>query len=521
MHHRTTSWKWSRWLFAAATFFIALNLAAITAVAADQATRRPNILFIFSDDHADQAIGAYGKWLAEHAPTPNIDRIAERGMLFRNCLVTNSICGPSRAVIQTGKYSHLNGFVRNGNRFDGSQQTMPKLLQQAGYQTAVVGKWHLESDPTGYDYWHILPGQGLYYNPPMIEMGQRVKHEGYTTEIITDIALDWLKNKRDQDRPFLLMCQHKAPHRNWEPGPKQLSLYDEVTLPEPATLFDDYAGRGTAAHTQDMMIARTMTERDLKLVGPNNLTPLQLERWNAAYDAQNQSFREANLQGDALVRWKYQRYIKDYLRCIAAVDEGVGQLLTYLEESGLAENTIVIYSSDQGFYLGEHGWFDTRWIYEESLHTPLVVRWPGVVKPGTENTDLVSNLDFAETFLDIAGVPIPDDMQGKSLVPILKGETPSDWRDSFYYHYYEFPGAHSVQRHYGLRTDRYTLAYFYEIDEWELYDNQKDPDQLKSVYDDPAYAPVVTELTAELKRLREMYQEHEVDPDKRAAATRR
>ncbi|RMG42130.1 MAG: DUF4976 domain-containing protein [Planctomycetota bacterium] len=467
-----------------------------------QAAKRPNILFIFTDDHAAHALSCYGSKINT---TPNLDRIAREGMLFRNCLVTNSLCGPSRAVIQTGKYSHLNGFYMNGDRFDGSQQTFPKLLQKAGYQTAIVGKWHLGSDPQGYDYWNILIGQGPYYNPPMIENGKRVRYTGYTTEIITDIALDWLKNKRDPDKPFLLMYQHKAPHRNWQPGPKYLHLYDDVTIPEPDNLFDDYATRSSAARMADMSIARTLTPADLKLIPPRNLTPEQLKLWNAAYGPKNEAFRKANLTGKDLVRWKYQRYIKDYLRCVAAVDDQVGRVLDYLDESGLAENTVVVYSSDQGFFLGDHGWFDKRFIYEESLKTPLLIRWPGVVKPGSVNTDLVSNLDFAETFLDIAGVPIPEDMQGRSLVPLLKGHTPADWRKSFYYHYYEFranrPVAHLVRRHYGVRTQRYTLVHFYNIDEWELYDLQKDPRQMHNVYDDPAYADVVKELKAEIRRL--------------------
>ena len=460
---------------------------------------RPNIVFIFSDDHAYQAVGAYGSTINR---TPNIDRIADEGMLFRYCLVTNSICGPSRAAILTGKYSHQNGFYQNGDRFDGSQTTFPKLLQGAGYQTAIFGKWHLETDPTGFDSWHILPGQGAYYNPPMIDQGERVTHEGYTTDIITELSLDWLKGGRDQDKPFLLMCQQKAPHRNWQPGPGYLEKYKDGPIAEPPTLFDDYQGRGTAARTQDMTIRDTLTPNDLKLTTPGNLTDEQRERWEAAYGPENEELAELGLSGDDLVRWKYQRYIKDYLRCIDSVDEGVGRILDYLDEAGLAENTIVVYSSDQGFYLGEHGWFDKRWMYEESLRTPLLVRWPGVVEPGSECSAMVSNLDFAETFLDAAGVDVPDDMQGKSLVPLLEGEEPEDWRDSFYYHYYEFPGAHSVQRHYGVRTDRYKLIHYYSLDEWELFDLARDPSELRSCHDDPQYAEVRSELEAELSRLR-------------------
>ena len=477
------------------------------------AAERPNILFIFSDDHAYQAIGAYGSKINK---TPNIDRIAKEGILFDRCYVTNSICGPMRAVIQTGKYSHLNGFLVNGNKFDGHQQTFPKLLQKSGYQTAVVGKWHLgeHMPPQGYDYSEVLIGQGPYYNPAMLKNGERTKHVGYTTDIITDLSLNWLKDKRDSKRPFMLMYQHKAPHRNWQPGPKHLTMYDDVTIPEPATLFDDYSGRGKAAHTQDMTIAKTMTPGDLKLKAPGNLTPEQRKAWDAAYEPKNKAFREANLEGKELVRWKYQRYVKDYLRCIASVDDNVGRMLDYLDESGLAENTVVIYCSDQGFYLGEHGWFDKRFMYQESLKTPFVARWPGVIKPGTVNTDIVSPLDFAETFLDIAGAKIPGDMQGKSLVSIMKGNTPKDWRKSFYYHYYEFPGWHDVRRHYGVMDGRYKLIHFYEpdVDEWELFDLQSDPTEVTSVYGSKQYAKVQADLKAELLRLREHYQVPAEDP---------
>ena len=469
---------------------------------AGAADSRPNIVFMFTDDHAPHAIGAYGSKINK---TPNLDRLAREGMLFRNSFCTNSICGPSRAVILTGKHSHLNGFMTNGDRFDGGQQTFAKLLRKAGYQTAMIGKWHLKSEPTGFDFWEVLRGQGPYYNPPMLTPDGPVSHTGYTTEVITDIALDWLKTKRDRTRPFVLMYQHKAPHREWAPGPKYLNLYDDVTIPEPATLFDDWSNRTSACKTQTMTIARHMSSRDLKLVPPRNLTREQLAAWNAAYGPKNEAFRKANLEGDALVRWKYQRYIKDYLRCIAAVDDNIGRVLSHLDETGLRDNTIVIYSSDQGFYLGDHGWFDKRWMYEESLKMPLIVRWPGVVAPGSINTDIVQNLDYAQTFLEIAGVPAPADMQGRSLVPLLRGTTPKDWRTSMYYHYYEFPGAHSVQRHFGVRTQRHKLIHYYDIKEWELFDLAKDPDERVSVHTDPAYAVVRTKLEAELVRLQAKY----------------
>lgn len=468
--------------------------------------QRPNILFIFTDDHASHAMSCYGSKVNQ---TPNLDRIAREGMRFNNCFCTNSICGPSRAVILTGKHSHLNGFIQNGNKFDGSQQTFPKILRKNGYQTAIVGKWHLATQPTGFDYSEILIGQGPYYNPPMIRNGERIKHVGYTTDIITDLALDYLKNSRNTNKPFMLMYQHKAPHRNWQPGPKHLQMYDDVTIVEPDNLFDNYAGRGTAARQQDMTISKTMTPFDLKLTPPKNLTPEQLKVWNAAYEPKNAAFRKANLTGKDLVRWKYQRYMKDYLRCVASVDDNVGRMLDYLDKSGLAKNTVVIYSSDQGFYLGDHGWFDKRFMYEESFRMPFVARWPGVIKPGSVNDDLVSNLDFAETFLDIAGAKIPDDMQGVSLVPLFKGNA-NAWRNSLYYHYYEFynnrRAAHMVRRHNGVRTKRYKLIDFYNLGEWELYDLEKDPREMNSVYADPEYAQVVTDLKAELKRLQKEYQ---------------
>jgi len=496
----------------AAIVAASMALSAGSAGAADTASsgRPPNIVFMFADDHAFQAISAYGSAINR---TPNIDRLANEGMLFRNCYVTNSICGPSRACILTGKYSHLNGFYQNGDKFDGSQPTFPKLLQAAGYQTAMIGKWHLESDPTGFDYWNILPGQGLYYNPPMIENGKRSVRPGYVTDIIGDITLDWLK-KRDKTKPFMLFCQHKAPHREWAPAIRHLNKYDDVTIPEPDTLFDDYKGRGKPAHTQDMTIAKTMTATDLKFTFPKNLTPEQRAAWEAAYDNENEAFRKADPKGPDLVRWRYQRYIKDYLRCIDAVDENVGRVLDYIDAEGLRDNTIVVYCSDQGFYLGEHGWFDKRWIYEQSVKTPLLVRWPGTVKPGAKSDAMVVNIDFAETLLEAAGVAVPADMQGRSIVPVLADKTPADWRRSFYYHYYEYPGPHSVRRHYGVVERRFKLVRFYEpdVDEWEMYDLEADPKELKSVHADPNYAQERARLEKELTRLRAELKVPENDP---------
>ncbi len=473
------------------------------------AVQRPNILFVFADDHAAHAIGAYGSRLGA---TPNIDRLAREGMIFRSAFVTNSICAPSRAVILTGKHSHMNGVLTNREAFDSTQLTFPKLLQASGYQTAIIGKWHLKSTPSGFDHWEVLPGQGTYYNPDFVTAAGRVEHTGYVTDIITEKVLDWLANIRDPDRPFVLLYQHKAPHRRWEPAPDHLTLYDDIDLPEPTTLFDNYSGRSSAARTQEMTIADHLYELDLKLEPPTQLNDEQLLRWNAAYGPKNAAFAEAGLSGDELVRWRYQRYIKDYLRTIASVDDNLGRVLDYLDQSGLAENTVVIYSSDQGFYLGDHGWYDKRWMYEESLRMPLIVRWPGVVEPGSENRDLVQNLDFAETFLEMSGVAVPPEMQGRSLVPLLRGVRPDDWREAIYYHYYEYPAVHMVRRHYGVRTRRYKLIHYYEIDEWELFDLERDPDELRSVYSEPAYAEIVDELTGVLYELRGFYGVPEQDP---------
>jgi len=486
--------------------FALAALALVPAMSLRAADERPNILFIMSDDHAYQAISAYG---SNRNQTPNIDRLAKEGMRFDRAFVTNSICGPSRAVILTGKYSHLNGFPDNSSTawFNRAQQSAPKLLQAAGYTTAVIGKWHLNSQPAGFDYWHILRGQGPYYNPAMLTSDGEVKHSGYTTDIITDVALDWLQHKRDKNKPFFLMYHHKAPHRNWQPAPRHLDKYKDVTIPEPETLFDDYSGRERPAAENAMSVANHLTPLDLKLIPQADLTPEQQATFTKAYEEENKQLAAAKLDGRERTRWNYQRFVKDYLRCVDAVDENVGRVLDYLDQSGLAKNTVVFYTSDQGWYLGEHGWYDKRWMYEESFRTPLLVRWPGQTKPGSVSDKLVMNLDFAETFLDIAGVTIPRDMQGVSLVPILKGENPANWRKSVYYHYYEFPQPHHVHPHLGVRTDRYKLIHFYTIDAWELFDLEKDPHELKSVYKDPAYAPIVAELKAELKRLMDQYQD--------------
>ena len=497
--------------------------AASSLLHAQNSPQRPNIIYIMSDDHAYQAISAYGGPLKDYAPTTNIDRIAANGMRFNRCLVTNSISGPCRAVILTGKYSHLNGFIANEYQapFDGNQQTFPKILQKSGYNTAMVGKWHLGATPTGFDHWEILPGQGNYYNPDIIDKEGTHREYGYVTEIITGKCIKWIDKVRNSGKPFMLMMHHKAPHREWQPGPNELSLYKNVTFPLPPTLFDDYSGRGTAEKAQDMTIEKTMRlEEDLKLyrdkskmklTGLDRMEPDQMKAWDEVYDPIIKSFYESNLSGDDLVRYKYNRYLQDYLACIAAVDKSVGEVLDFLKESGLDKNTIVIYSSDQGFYLGEHGWFDKRWMFEESYRTPLLIAWPGTTQPGSVNNDMVSNIDLAETFLDMAGAEVPPDMQGRSMVPVLKGKTPSDWRKEHYYHYYEYPGSHMVKRHYGISTERYKLIhYYYDIDEWELFDRQDDPMEMKNVYNDPSYSGIRSELHERLAALMKKYKDSDI-----------
>lgn len=478
--------------------------------------KRPNILFIISDDHAYQAISAYGGRFAKVAPTPNIDRIADEGMRFDNCLVTNSICGPSRATILTGKYSHQNGFVDNtfGAEFDFNQQTFAELLQQAGYKTGVLGKLHLGQTPTkGFDYVDILPGQGSYYNPLFVNKEGQYQIEGYATEIITEKAIKWIKSVKNDDEPFMLFLGHKSPHRPWQPGPNELGMYENVEFPEPETLFDDYSGNRKVASLNYMSISEAMKmEQDIKITDKPQagFNKKQQKMWDSIYRPINEKFKKVNLKGNDLTRYKYQRYMRDYFACVAGVDKGVGSVLDYLKEAGLDENTIVIYTSDQGFYLGEHGWFDKRWMYKESLRTPLLVKWPEQVKAGQVNDDLVSNLDFAETFLDIAETSIPNDMQGRSIVPVLKGNTPKDWRKAHYYHYYEHPSEHDVRRHYGITTDRYKLIHFYyDMDVWELYDTKKDPSELNNIYGKPGYAAVQKKLHKELEELRVKYKDND------------
>ena len=525
---------WKKHLLAGLFFIVAIMVSDDMkandemSVTADLRNDRPNIVFIFSDDHAPHAIGAYKGLFAGINPTPNIDALAAKGMLFKKSFCTNSICGPSRAVILTGRHSHKNGFMKNGDKFDGKQTTFPKLLQDSGYQTAMIGKWHLNTDPHGFDYWDILPGQGDYYNPVFISEGdQRTTVEGHCTDIVTDKAIDWLENAVDVGKPFVLMCQHKAPHRAWMPAIRHLDLYKDIEMPVPDTLFDKWEDNASGAQHQQMEIARHLhLNYDLHLPLPTGYDPTrekgqsldksawrnlqkmnddQRAQWKASWKDRNDAFHSANLQGDDLIQWKFQRYIKNYLRCIKGVDESVGRITKWLDDHGLTENTIVIYASDQGFYLGDHGWFDKRWMYDESMMMPLIVSWPGVTQPGSANENLVQNLDYAQTFLDAAGVDAPEIMQGNSLLPLLKGEAPDDWRKSVYYHYFGYPASHMVPKHCGVRTDQYKLMHFYQLDEWEFYDLNADPDELLNVFDKPEYAEPIEALQRELVRLQVQY----------------
>jgi arylsulfatase A-like enzyme len=496
-------------------------------------TQRPNIVFIMADDHAFQAISAYSDELIQ---TPNIDRLAREGAIFTRATVTNSICAPSRAVMLTGKHSFANGKVDNHQPFDWEQPNFPKLLQASGYQTAMIGKIHMDGIPQGFDFSMVLPGQGHYFNPDFLIGDEKIRIEGYVSDIITETTLDWLENKRDPDKPFCVLYHHKAPHREWEPAERHYREFTQRTFREPLTLFDDYEGRGTAAKTAEMNILKHMNwAGDSKLypetlaelgidptvLNPNNeswdihafertigrYTEEQKAAWDEVYGAMNEEFKKQypNMSSEDMMRWRYQRYMQDYLGTIAGIDEGVGQVLDYLDRAGLAENTIVVYTSDQGFYLGEHGWFDKRFMYEESFRTPLLIRYPQEIKPGTEIDKLVQNLDFAPTFLDYVGIEAPEEMQGESFRKLVAGET-DQWRDAVYYTYYEYPSVHMVKRHYGVATERYKLIHFYyDIDEWEMYDLETDPREMKNIYGDVAYTDVQEMLHEKLESLREKY----------------
>lgn len=474
-------------------FVAALVVWPPSAAQVQTVAKRPNIVFIMTDDHAAHAISAYGSRLNK---TPNLDRLAKEGMKFENAFVTNSICTPSRAVILTGKYSHLNG-VPAFNHIDNTQPLLSKYMQTAGYHTGMIGKWHLgandpkrpeDGKPTGFDYWNILPGQGAYFDPVMIEMGERKKLSGYTTDIITDLATGFI-DKRPKDKPFFLMYHHKAPHRNWQPAEKYRKQFENYDPPIPATFDDDYKGKSDASRQSTMHIDADLNETDTKGKPP------------------------AGLSGAELKKWKFRRYMQDYLACVQSVDDNIGRFLDYLDKNGLAENTIVIYTSDQGFFLGEHNFYDKRFMYEESLRTPLLVRWPGKIKPGSVSKSMALNLDFPATMLDAAGAKVPADMQGRSFLPVLMGKPPANWRRSMYYRYYH-PGHHNVAAHYGVRTDRYKLIFFNKLNQWELYDLQKDPIEMKNVYNDPAYQKTVEQLKKELYRLKKEFKDDDQFADK-------
>ena len=504
----------------------ALPLAAAGLSACSDAVEqeRPNIIFIMTDDHTTQAMSCYGGNLIE---TPNMDRIADEGMRFDNCYATNALSGPSRACILTGKFSHRNGFTDNASTFDGSQLTFPKVMRENGYATGVVGKWHLISKPQGFDHWSILLGQneqGNYYKPVFYENGTVVKEDGYVTDVITDKAIEFIDEVHDE-KPFMLMLHHKAPHRNWMPAPRHLGIFNDTVFPEPETLFDDYEGRGEAARSQDMNIENTLDDEwDLKLLtreeilaGNNRLHDVYIRmpeevqhKWDSVYAPRIAEYRSGKLQGDELVRWKYQQYMRDYLATAMSVDESIGRVMEYLEEIGELDNTVIVYTSDQGFFLGEHGWFDKRFMYEECLRMPFVIRYPKMIKAGSTSKAICMNVDFGPTFLDLAGIEVPSEMQGRSFRKVLekKGRIPAGWREAAYYHYYEYPAEHSVKRHYGIRTSDCKLIHFYnDIDQWEMYDMKADPQEMRNVYDDPAYAGKRAQMHRILEQVQQEYED--------------
>jgi arylsulfatase A-like enzyme len=516
-----------------------LSIGLSSQLSALTVPKQPNILFIFSDDHSLQTLGAYKsrmqEFIKKHNITPNIDKIAAQGALFENSFVGNSICGPSRASVLTGKHSHINGFKTNSDTFNSDQWTVAKELQKANYHTAVIGKWHLGSLPTGFDDYNVLPGQGVYYNPDFIskESPELVRKQGYCSDVIGDLTIEWLDKKRDKSKPFFLCSWHKAPHRTWMPHPRYFNLLDGIDVPEPENLFDDYHGRTEAARLQEMTIRDHMNiSTDLKVTPPvattsvetiremtpktksmdpvtfdefGRMTPDQKKAWDEYYVPRNENFRAKKLEGKDLLRWKYQAYLKDYIKCIKAMDENVGRVLDYLRENDLEKDTIVIYSSDQGFYNGEHGWYDKRWMYEESLRNPLIVKWPKVTKPGTRCKEIVQNIDYAPTILEAAGIEVPQQVQGVSLVPLLKGKSPKDWRKSILYTYYG-EKIHAVAAHRGVRNERYKLIEFYTRGEWEFYDLKKDPMEMNSEYSNPKYEKMIGDMKQELEKLMSTYQ---------------
>ena len=473
--------------------------------------KKPNIIYIMADDLTTQAISAYGGIYKDIAPTPNIDKVAKEGMLFQDVLVTNSICGPSRAAILTGNYSNLNGYYKNesGGKFDDSKWTFPQEFQKSGYKTALFGKWHLGTEPVGFDtfkYHNASGQQGNYWNPLYNDNGKNVKEKGYATNLSTDFALNWLDAKEMTNEPFLMVLQYKAPHRPWHPDTKYEKLWDDVEMPYPSTFNDTYKGREKTAGDTEMTM-EYFSRRDMKLERPKNLKRKERIQWDFYGAKAGEIVQPKGMSDEEGKKWRYQNYIKDYLACVKSVDDNIGRVLTYLKENNLEDNTIIVVTSDQGFYLGDHGFFDKRFIYEESLRMPFMVKYPERIKAGSVNEDIITNIDFAPTLLELAGITTTQKMQGTSFVPVLEGNTPKDWQDAMYYHYYEFPFWHHVQPHYGIRTQKYTLAHFYyNIDVWELYDLEKDPNQMNNIYSDPNYTSTIAELKVKLKNLMIKYE---------------
>ena len=495
------------------TIILLTFLVIITSCNSEKRTplKKPNIIYIMADDLTTQAISAYGGIYKDIAPTPNIDKVAKEGMLFQDVLVTNSICGPSRAAILTGNYSNLNGYYKNesGGKFDDSKWTFPQEFQKSGYKTALFGKWHLGTEPVGFDtfkYHNASGQQGNYWNPLYNDNGKNVKEKGYATNLSTDFALNWLDTKEKSKEPFLMVLQYKAPHRPWHPDTKYEKLWDDIEMPYPSTFNDTYKGREKTAGDTEMTM-EYFSRRDMKLERPKNLKRKERIQWDFYGAKAGEIVQPKGMSDEEGKKWRYQNYIKDYLACVKSVDDNIGRVLTYLKENNLEDNTIIVVTSDQGFYLGDHGFFDKRFIYEESLRMPFMVKYPRIIKEGSVNEDIITNIDFAPTLLELAGITTTQKMQGTSFVPVLEGNTPKDWQDAMYYHYYEFPFWHHVQPHYGIRTQKYTLAHFYyNIDVWELYDLEKDPNQMNNIYNDPNYASTIAELKVKLKNLMVKYE---------------
>ena len=514
--------KYFPYLFSIIVFLLILtycgNKSMGGIVKNNKSLEKPNIVFIMADDLTTQAISAYGGIYREVAPTPNIDKLADNGMLFQDALCTNAICGPSRASILTGDYSNKNNYYKNesGGKFDKSKWTFPKEFQKNGYQTSLFGKWHLGTEPQGFDmfkYHNSANQQGMYWNPLYNENGKNVKEKGYSTNLSTDFAIDWLDKKRDKKSPFLMVLQYKAPHRPWEPDTKYEKLWDDIEMPYPSTFNDNYKGRELTAGDTEMTMDY-LSRRDMKYITPKDLKGKNKLQWEFYGSKKGEIVQPKGMSDEEGKKWRYQNYIKDYLACVKSVDDNIGRVLTYLKENNLEENTIIVLTSDQGFYLGDHGFFDKRFIYEESIRMPFIVQYPKKIKAGSVNNDIIKNIDFAPTLLDLANINSTNIMQGESFKSNLFGKPIKDWEQAMYYHYYEFPYWHHVQPHYGIRTQKYTLAHFYyNIDVWELYDLEKDPKQMNNIISDPQYTNIVTDLKKQLKGLMLKYENNKTLAD--------